>query len=265
MGRETRYKISNWTFQWNSFFLWAVSGLVIWKTCAGCLAVGDMSQTINEQVCPDFVPTERGGPGPVKLLAIARLFSFQTLSGSQTWDGGSLSRTVDLGSVDCSAEPRLHNGWGRLRPHRPFTRNSKSKIKFQPIKVPPARAADRNPKKEIWEIRNAHPGSKLEASTTSTEMLTLEPISWKRSQSLSKTRLTIKLLQSFFKNRNMSWKENRLASVGSSRRSVDPTLINSSFRLYLHISSWDFFLLDSFFHLKMSKHQLLCCYSCWLV
>ena len=158
-----------------------------------------MSQTINEQVCPDFVPTERGGPGPVKLLAIARLFSFQTLSGSQTWDGGSLSRTVDLGSVDCSAEPRLHNGWGRLRPHRPFTRNSKSKIKFQPIKVPPARAADRNPKKEIWEIRNAHPGSKLEASTTSTEMLTLEPISWKRSQFLSKTRLTIKLLQSFLK------------------------------------------------------------------
>ena len=135
---------------------------------------------------------------PVKLLAIARLFSFQTLSGSQTWDGGSLSRTVDLGSVDCSAEPPLHNGWGRLRTHRPFTRNSKSKIKFQPIKVPPARAADRNPKKEIWEIRNAHPGSKLEASTTSTEMLTLEPISWKRSQFLSKTRLTIKLLQSFF-------------------------------------------------------------------
>ena len=102
---------------------------------------GWLSKTINELVCPNFMPC-LPSKSPIKQTSCNNSFVSLPdfinlyLPPFFLWDLVSNfiqerlgSRTVDDGK--CSAEARLHNGWGGLRPHRHFPRTLKTTKKWE--------------------------------------------------------------------------------------------------------------------------------------
>ena len=102
---------------------------------------GWLSKTINELVCPNFMPC-LPSESPIKQTSCNNSFVSLPdfinlyLPPFFLWDLVSNfiqerlgSRTVDDGK--CSAEARLHNGWGGLRPHRHFPRTLKTTKKWE--------------------------------------------------------------------------------------------------------------------------------------